>query len=70
MECRTLMVNALTARALGNVTTVMGQAAWLCKRGKYALSVIRMAAENARTVAERAVSILPEIPFCQMTNPK
>ncbi len=68
MECRTLIVSALTAKAQGNAAAVTGQAAWRCKRGKCALPVIRMAAGNARTVAERAVSILQEIPFNRMTN--
>lgn len=62
MECRNLIVNALTAKAQENATAVMEQAGWHCKRGKCAPPVIPMAVGNARTVAERAVSILPEIP--------
>jgi len=46
----------------------MEQAGWRCKRGKYALPVIPMAAGNARTAVERAGSIPPETPFNLMTN--
>jgi hypothetical protein len=68
LKCRNPIENALTAKARENAATVMEQAGWRCKRGKYALPVIHMAAGNARTAGEWEVSILPAIPLCQMTN--
>jgi hypothetical protein len=68
MECRDLIENALTARALENAGTVTGPAGWRCRKGKYALPAIRMAVGNARTVEGWAASMPLEI--LQLTNCK
>ncbi|MGD0100076.1 MAG: hypothetical protein ABSC60_07000 [Acidobacteriota bacterium] len=68
MKCRNPIENALIVKAPGSAAAVMEQAGWRCKRGKYALPVIPMAAGNARTAVERAGSIPPENDELRNTN--
>ncbi len=58
MRCRNPIEDALTAKAPGNATAVTERAGWRCRKGKFVLRVTRTEAENARTAAEWAVSML------------